>query len=254
MERFIIASMGKLNLLRAGYEGKVGETYGVAKKGLYDIKAIPFSHTPHNNSQNTAKEQFIGLNRIASSVVKKMWNYLSLSDKKMYRNNALCQLWKGALTGTTFHIDNLKRVINQDGALKITEELYNLQELKFIYSVQELFPNEESVNQQIYLAIVTNKNFTKADITGKGNSLTLSTIFDYVDFAYFQVWAFKARKGIKKWQLKGLSISNPIFVVIVNEVFFVNRWRWQRIPFIIDEVLYLPTENAKIENEILKLN
>ena len=66
--------MGKINLLRAGYEGKVGQTYGVAKKGLYDIKAVPFSHTPHNNSQNQAKNRFIGLNRIASAVVKKMWN------------------------------------------------------------------------------------------------------------------------------------------------------------------------------------
>jgi hypothetical protein len=163
--------MGKINLLRAGYEGKLGQTYGVAKKGLYDIKATPFSHTPHNNSQITAKNEFVGLNRIASAVVKKMWNYLSLSDKKMYRNNALCQLWKGALVGEAFHVDSLKRVIDQEGALQITEELYDPKEFKFIYSVQELLPDAESENQQIYLAIVTNRNVTKADATGKGNSL-----------------------------------------------------------------------------------
>lgn len=245
--------MGKLNLLRAGYEGKLGQTYGVAKKGLYDIKATPFSHTPHNNSQTTAKNEFTGLNRIASAVVKKMWNYLSLSDKKMYRNNALCQMWKGALVGEAFHVDSLKRVIDQDGALQITEELYDPQEFKFIYSVQELLPDAESANQQIYLAIVTNRNITKADKTGKGNSLILSSMFDYIDFAYFQVWAFKARKGIKKWQLKGLSISDPVFVIIVNGVFFISRWRWQRVPFIIDGVLYLPSDNVEIEDGVLKL-
>ena len=245
--------MGKLNLLKAGYEGKVGETYGVAKKGLYDIKATPFSHSPHNNKQTKAKEQFIGLNRIASAVVKKMWNYLSLSDKEMYRNNALCKLWSNALAGEEFHVDNLKQVISQEGALKITEELYDPQSFKFIYSIQELLPDSESENQQLYLAIVTNRNVTKADISGKGNYLLLSSMFDYIDFAYFQVWAFKCRKGIKKWQLKGLAITDPVFVIIVNEVFFVSRWRWQKIPFVIDEVLYLPPENAKIENEILKL-
>lgn len=245
--------MGKMNLLRAGYEGKLGQTYGVAKKGLYDIKATPFSHTPHNNSQTKAKNEFTGLNRVASAVVKKMWNYLSLSDKNMYRNNALCQLWKGALVGEDFHVDSLKRVISQDGALKITEELYDPQNFKFIYSVAELLPDTESANQMLYLAIVTNRNITKADITGKGDNLILSSMFDYIDFAYFQVWAFKARKGIKKWQLKGLSITEPIFVIIVSEVFYISRWRWQRLPFIINGVLYLPPDNVKIENEVLKL-
>lgn len=63
--------MGNLNLLKAGYNGKVGQTYGVETKGSFYIKAVPFSHTPHNNSQNQAKNRFIGLNRIASAVVKK---------------------------------------------------------------------------------------------------------------------------------------------------------------------------------------
>ena len=245
--------MGKLNLLRAGYEGKVGQTYGVAKKGLYDIKATPFSHTPHNTRQNTAKDEFTGLNRIASRVVKKMWKYLSLSDKDMYRNNALCKAWKGALKGGVFHIENLKEVISEEGKLRIDTIEFNPQLFTFSYSANEVNPDEESINQVIYLAVITNRQITKADINGRGNSILLSSTFDYIDFAFFQVWAFKAIKGIKKWQLKGLSISDPIFVIIVNEVFFVSRWRWQRIPFVIDEVLYLPPENAKIENEILKL-
>lgn len=245
--------MGKLNLLKAGYHGKVGQTYGIAKKNLYDIKAIPFSHTPHNNMQITAKNEFIGLNRIASQVVKKMWQYLSLSDKNMYRNNALCKEWKNALKGGKFSLENLKEVISEEGKLRIDSVKYDPNLFTFIYSANEVNPDEQSRNQVIYLAIVTNKQITKAHINGKGNSILLSSAFDYIDFAYFQVWAFKAVPGIKKWQLKGLSITNPIFVVIVNEVFFVSRWRWQKIPFIIDEVLYLPPESEKIENEILKL-
>ncbi len=245
--------MGKLNLLRAGYEGKVGQTYGVAKKGLYAIKATPFSHTPHNTRQNTAKDEFTGLNRIASRVVKKMWKYLSLSDKDMYRNNALCKAWKGALKGGVFSIENFKEVISEEGKLRIDTIEFNPQLFTFSYSASEVNPDEKSINQVIYLAIITNRQITKADVSGRGNSLLLSSVFDYIDFAYFQVWAFKAVPGIKKWQLKGLSISDPVFVIIVNEVFFISRWRWQRVPFIIDEVLYLPPENAKIENEILKI-
>lgn len=243
--------MGNLNLLKAGYNGKVGQTYGVETKGAFYIKAVPFSHTPHNNSQNQAKNRFIGLNRIASAVVKKMWNYLSLSDKKMYRNNALCQHWKNSLIGETFKLDNLKEVISQNGALKITQETYNPQNLNFVYSAQETNPDEDSKNQQIYLALVTNRNITKADTSGKGNNLILSSSFNYIDFAYFQVWAFKARKTIKKWQLKGLSISDPIFVIIVNEIFYASRWKWQENIFIQDEIFFLPSKPSYIENEIL---
>ena len=245
--------MGKLNLLKAGYHGKVGETYGVTKKNLYDIKAIPFSHTPHNNKQVTAKNEFIGLNRIASQVVKKMWQYLSLSDKNMYRNNALCKEWKNALKGGKFSLENLKEVISEEGKLRIDTVKYDPNLFTFIYSANEVSPDEQSRNQVIYLAVVTNKQITKAHVSGKGDSLLLSSTFNYIDFAYFQIWAFKAVPGIKKWQLKGLSITNPVFVVIVNEVFFIERWRWQKIPFIVDEILYFPQENVKIENEILEL-
>lgn len=252
-ERFIIPSMGKLNILKSGYEGKVGQTYGVAKKGRYIAKAIPFSHTPHNYSQTTAKDEFIGLNRVASRVVKKMWSYLGLSDKTMYRNNALCQEWKNALKGDRFTIENLKEVLSQEGALRIDTIKYDPQLFTFAYSANEVNPDEQSSNQIIYLAIITNRQITKADTTGRGNSVLLSSVFDYIDFAYFQVWAFKAVPGLKKWQLKGLSISDPIFVIIVNEVFFASRWRWQRVPFVIDEVLYLPPEPSRIEDEILYL-
>lgn len=248
-----MADMGKLNLLKAGYHGKVGKTYGIAKKNLYDIKAVPFSHAPHNSMQTTAKNEFVGLNRIASQVVKKMWQYLSLSDKNMYRNNALCKEWKKALKGGKFSLENLKEVIPEEGKLRIDTVKYDPQFFTFIYSANEVSPDEQSRNQIIYLAIVTNEQITKGHTSGRGNNVLLSSAFDYIDFAYFQVWAFKAVPGIKKWQLKGLSISDPVFVIIVNGVFFVSRWRWQRIPFIIDGVLYLPPNNAKVEDGVLKL-
>ena len=245
--------MGKLNLLRAGYEGKVGQTYGVAKKGLYDIKATPFSHTPHNTRQNTAKDEFTGLNRIASRVVKKMWKYLSLSDKEMYRNNALCKAWKGALKGGVFSIENLKEVISEEGKLRIDTIEFNPQLFTFSYSASEVNPDEKSINQVIYLAIITNRQITKADINGRGNSVLLSSVFNYIDFAFFQVWAFKAVPDAKGYRLKGLSISDKIFVIIVNEVFYLSRWQWISKPYVVEEVLYLPMGNAKIENEILKI-
>lgn len=245
--------MGKINILKAGYSGKTGQTYGIEKKDGYIVKAIPFSHTPHNDSQVKAKDRFVGLNRIASAVVKKFWNYLGLSDKNMYRNNALCKYWKSSLIGDSFRLENLKEVISQSETLKITSELFNANELKFIYSAQDSTPGAGVKEQYIYIAIVTDKNITKADAVAKGNSVILSTTFDNISFAYFQIWAFKSVRESKKWNLRGLSVSDPVFVIIVDEVFYVNRWGWHVMPYIIDEVLYLSPEDAKIENEILQI-
>lgn len=245
--------MGKLNILKSGYEGKVGEVYGVAKKGSYIAKAVPFSHAPHNNAQRTAKNEFTGLNRVASRIVKVFWKYLNLSDKKMYRNNALCQKWKGALKGGTFSINNLQEVISNSDALIITTIKYDPQTFQFVYSATEQNPTQKTKNQAVYLGVITNRQITKADIVGIGDEVVLNSIFDIIDFAYFQVWAFKAVTNGKKYNLEGLSISAPIYVIIVNGVFFVLRWRWVRDPYVINKVFYLPPEPTFIESGTLYL-
>ena len=78
--------MGKINLLKADYIGKVGQTYGVRQYRQSIVKATPFSHSPHNTAQTKAVRAFEKLNRFSSYVAKTFWRYLNLSDKKMYRH------------------------------------------------------------------------------------------------------------------------------------------------------------------------
>lgn len=245
--------MGKINILKAGYNGKLGQTYGTEEAGFFSVKAIPFSHTPHNSKQTQAKNEFVGLNRIASKVVKKMWKYFQLSDKNCYKNNALCKHWKKALKGGQFSLENLKEVISEDDKLKIDTLIFDPSNYKFSYSAKDTNGNETAQNQVIYLAVVTNEQITKADITGQGNNLILTSIFNYIDFAYFQVWAFKAVQIGKKYIIKGLSITDPVFIIIANGVFYINRWKWTSQPYIKDKILYLPKEDCSIQNETLFL-
>lgn len=245
--------MGKINILKAGYNGKLGQTYGTEEKGFFSVKAVPFSHTPHNSKQTQAKNEFIGLNRIASKVVKKMWQYFQLSDKNCYKNNALCKHWKKALKGGKFSLENLKEVISEDEKLKIDTVLFDYSNYKFSYSAKDENGNETTQKQIIYLAIVTNEQITKADITGQGNNVILSSVFNYIDFAYFQVWAFKAVPAGKKYAIKGLSITDPVFIIIVNGVFYISRWKWTSQPYIKNEILYLSKDDCKIQNNTLFL-
>lgn len=243
--------MGKINILKAGYEGKLGTTYGVAKKGLYDIKATPFSHTPHNNRQSKAKNRFTGLNRICSRIVKKCWSYLGLSDKEMYRNNALCKEWKDTLQTDEFLLENLKLVIDTENPLKITTIEFDPQNFTFSYSAENLAEENNKTEQRIYLAIITNEFVTKIDNLEKGKTCTIKSKFDFIDFAFFQVYAFECFKKNGKWQQGNLSITDKIFLIIVNEIIYLSRWRWNSEPYVKDEILYLDSDNIHVENEII---
>ena len=245
--------MGKINILKAGYSGKTGQTYGVEKKDRFIVKAVPFSHTPHNHSQNQAKNKFIGLNRIASAIVKKFWNYLELSDKNMYRNNALTKAWKIALEGNEFILENLKRVILDKGTLKIIENNLNYETFDYSYTIKDNEPLPAGSEQYIYASLVTSNFITKLDVSAKGQIATLISSLGVVNFAFIQVYAFKARKYRNKWYLSGLSITEKKYIIVVNGIFYMSRWQWNIAPLIKDGILYMSSQDTKIKDGVWHL-
>lgn len=245
--------MGIINLLKAGYNGKVGETYGVEKVGLYDIKAIPFSHTPHNQKQNDARVAFIRLNRIASAIAKEIWFSLKLSDKQMYKNNAVVQLLKDSLVNNEFYLENLSNCILEDGSMSFSDSLFYPDNFFFSYSVKNTPESENAKDEKIFIAIVTNNCVVKARASQSGLYCLCSGIFNYIDFAFFQILAFKVVPFGKKIKLKGLLVSDKIYVIIVNGIFYASRWHWHRRPYIENGIFYLTAEDATITDGILKL-
>ena len=253
MFKLILFRMGKINILKAGYSGKTGQTYGVEKKDRFIVKAVPFSHTPHNHLQNKAKDKFIGLNRIASAVVKKFWYYLGLSDRAMYRNNALTRAWKQALEGDVFLLENLEKVIPNVGALQIIEDSFNYETFDFSYTIKDDEPLPEGQEQYIYASVVTNRFITKLDVSAKGQIATLKSTLGVVNFAFIQVYAFKARKYKNKWYLSGLSITEKKYIIVVNGIFYMSRWQWNVKPFIKNGILYLSSQDTTIKNAVWHL-
>lgn len=245
--------MGKINLLKAGYNGKVGETYGIEKSGLYDIKAIPFSHTPHNQKQIASNVAFSRLNRIASAVAKEIWTSLKLSDKSCYKNNAVAQLFKAALVNHEFYLENMGNVIENDNSLVLSEKIFYPDNFFFSYVVQNTPERENVLDEKIFVCLATNNCVVKAKSSANGIVCACTGIFNYIDFAFFQVFAFKVIPFGKKIKLKGLLISDKIYVVIVNGVLFVNRWHWHRKPYIENGIFYLFSPDAKITDSVLYL-
>ena len=46
-------------------------------------------------------------------------------------------------------------------------------------------------------------------------------------------------------------MTDKVFVIIVNEIIYLSRWRWNSEPYVKDEILYLDSDNIHVENEII---
>lgn len=112
--------MGEMNLLRADFVGKVGEMYGARDKKYSVIKAIPFSHTPHNEKQTKSVRAFEKLCRFSSGIASVFYDYMGLSDKKMLRHNAISHFLKIVVANKTFNVSAIAEVIPSDGTCEIT--------------------------------------------------------------------------------------------------------------------------------------
>ena len=245
--------MGKMNLLKSNFVGKVGATYGVEQHKNTYVKAVPFSHTPHNEKQNKAKNAFILLNRLSAAIAKYFWSYLDLSDREMYKNNAVAKWLKACLVDNQFVLENLGEVIPADGSLQLSSFSFDHQTYIFQMELENTQETENIKNEKVYMSVITNRMVTKWVEVKEGQHLLGLGAFDYIDFAYFQVLCFKEIPFYKKHKIKGLILSAPVYVIIVNHVFYVMRWSWTVKPYVNNHTLYLPKGSVIIDNGVLFL-
>lgn len=111
--------MATMDLLKATINGKIGNVYGARQRAQTYLKAVPFSHTPHSQSQTKSVRAFEKLNRLSAGIAKGFWQFMGLSDRKMLKHNAVAALLKPAIENKTFLISNLGKVIKKDGTTEI---------------------------------------------------------------------------------------------------------------------------------------
>lgn len=245
--------MGNINLLQSGYTGKVGQTYGVKQYKKYIAKAIPFSHTPHNKKQKNSLDAFIKLNRMSAKIAKHFFPYLNLSDKKMYKSNAVANFLKGLVSNNEFHINKLNDCVPVATDLEIASFFFDPDTLDIDLSINNNADITDPFNQKLLLFFLTNTGEVKAIKSGYGRSLSLNTKINYINFYNYYLVAFKSTKINKKWKISAIQVRGPIPLIIINGIFFTTRYLWHYRYYINLSVLYLPPQQANIENEILYL-
>lgn len=100
--------MATMNILTSSINGKLGTAYGTKQYGNHYIKAVPFSHTPHNQTQKDSFTAFGCLQRYSAQLAKNFWPYLNLSDKGLQRINAVAAAYKKLISEHEFDANKIK--------------------------------------------------------------------------------------------------------------------------------------------------
>ena len=137
--------------------------------------------------------------------------------------------------------------------MQIIENSFNYETFDFSYTITDNEPLPEGQEQYIYASVITNRFITKLDVSAKGQIATLKSALGVVNFAFIQVYAFKARKYKNKWYLSGLSITEKKYIIVVNGIFYMSRWQWNVKPFIKNGILYLSSQDTTIKNAVWHL-
>lgn len=247
--------MGEINLLKASYTKKVGTTYGVKQYGKAIVKAVPFSHTPHNQKQKNALTAFTKLNRVASNIARVFWDYLGFSDKTMYKNNVISKWLKPCLQNNNFVIDNIAQVIPADGSLRITQNTYDTETRVFDVIIKNTPEAANYTDENIYIGIITTDGIIKLQQVRQGVEIHVSGKFSTVDFNSYRVFCFKSVKKSNKYIIKGFAITPEASMPIVeNHIIYTDRADWHVQPYVLNHTLYISSQDAEKILHLLKFN
>ena len=105
--------MGKLNLLKAAYYGKVGETVGAKWKDKNTVRVLTVPSNPNTMAQQTVRTVFREMSKFVSLFSDQIKTASALNTRGMSVRNAIIKMNKQQIMDGTFEANTL--VISRGG-------------------------------------------------------------------------------------------------------------------------------------------
>lgn len=243
--------MGKLDLLQANYIGKVGQTYGVRQYRQSIVKATPFSHTPHNKTQKNSVRSFEKLNRFSAYVAKTFWRNLNLSDKKMYKHNAVATWLKPCVKNHRFQLENIAEVIKSNSSLRITDVSMDFAERTASITFENAPLNSLVTSEKIFVALVSDNGTVKGGGAFDPVGQTLNFSWDYTDFVSLSVVMFKSSVQQGKKIINGFCLYSQNADFVIDGILYTSLMPLSALPTIENGIIHFETADAEIADNIL---
>lgn len=108
--------MGKMNLLKAKYDGKVGQTVGSKWKNQATLRTYSKPSNPNTEAQQTVRGAFATITSFVALFADQIKYSNALDTSGMSVRNAIIKLNKEKMNGDTFDFDDL--IISKGGLQK----------------------------------------------------------------------------------------------------------------------------------------
>lgn len=202
--------MGKMELLKSGFTGKVGTIYGSKGNGKINAKAVPFSHTPHNAKQKNAFTAFGCLQRLSAFISKSdFFELLNIKQKNMLNINSVAKWLKPMVSGGIFSIEKIENVIERSNLYTITQADFEKEKqvFKIAFTRNVQIPLEEKSKTVLFVADNMGIGYVSQITENESFSKSLSTKAVEVVNGYAVV--FEVYTKNKKTYYRGLA-TTPI--------------------------------------------
>lgn len=202
--------MGKMELLKSGFTGKVGTIYGSKGNGKINAKAVPFSHTPHNAKQKNAFTAFGCLQRLSAFISKSnFFELLNIKQKNMLNINSVAKWLKPMVSNGIFSIEKIENVIERSNLYTITQADFEKEKqvFKIAFTRNEQIPLEEKSKTVLFVADNTGIGYVSQITENESFAKSLSTKAVEVVNGYAVV--FEVYTKNKKTYYRGLA-TTPI--------------------------------------------
>ena len=112
--------MGKMNLLKANWEGKVGQTVGAKWKNLSTIRTYTKPSNPNTSDQQKVRSVFAQMTSFVALFADQIKYLSALNTSGQSVRNAIIQANKSQIMGGTFNKETL--IISKGGLQKVAGE------------------------------------------------------------------------------------------------------------------------------------
>ena len=213
--------MGTMSILSASINGKIGNMYGVKDKGKAVLKATPFSHAPHNETQTKCVRAFEVLNRFSAGIATSFFQYMGLSDKNMLKHNAIARLFKPLIKNKVFNIKNGKEVVTVDDTVTVESFIVDNERNTISLTASTTEAVDKENGKAWFVGVFSNTGVCFLSKAPDNSNFSLTFSVPIMEDSYFYAVSFRADVENGKVKLHGwVATSRPL--VIMRRVYIDN--------------------------------
>lgn len=243
--------MGTMNFLKGGYTGTLGQTYGVKQRRTVFVKAIPFSHTPHNKAQKDSFSAFYRLQRFTAQLNKTFWKQTGLSDKGRNRQNVLAEYFRGMVSDHNFSFAKVSEIIPDKATYTIGQFEYLPETQQFFITTNASAELDALENVACFIGVYVENGQGVGSVaeTSLVSEHTINTLYTGKENAY-AVAVVTAEKTGKRYFVTS-NYKSLRSDIVEGETFFPNRMQNGLWFYVEPEIMQGTDVTSVYENEKL---